>query len=244
MLQMFTFTGVRQIQSRADFIKYESGSGANQAIELRADGQALGTYLPGDSIKLPLTVSLIEVNPAAGCSGTLRVGLGNIISNRLIVSGTLDMAQNTARTLGGRHFQGWAETAAGSSNGVGLRANGATVAVHKIVTYGTTGTARPVVTGTAPGTGVATASPITPRNRLIGGAAPVAYVGFGALTNWAALPTAGELPGAAWLAPHFVTVSSDKEINFERAPLILTGTQVLMVQAQGLLNAFFEWEEL
>lgn len=86
MLQTLTFDGARVINAEASFFRYESGSagGADESIKVRADGQDLGLYFPGDSVELPDRRSMWELVPTtATCRGVVRVGVGRVQSARL-----------------------------------------------------------------------------------------------------------------------------------------------------------------
>lgn len=86
MLQTLNFNGPRQINSKATFFRYESGSagGADESIRVRADGADLGLYWPGDSVELPDPAALWEIVPTTpACVGVLRVGIGRVQSARL-----------------------------------------------------------------------------------------------------------------------------------------------------------------
>lgn len=90
MLQSFSFNGARQIDAKASFFRYDSGSsgGGDESLRVRADGNDLGLYLPGDAITLPAPATRWEIVPViAACAGTVRLGMGSIASARL--SGTV-----------------------------------------------------------------------------------------------------------------------------------------------------------
>lgn len=90
MFQNFKFDASgRQIAAAASFIRYEAetGGAVNAAVKVRADGQDLGEWLPGDSAELPAVVSLIELQPVAGAVGSFRTGVGKISVNRVSLSG-------------------------------------------------------------------------------------------------------------------------------------------------------------
>lgn len=88
MLQTFTFGGAgRIINAQARYFRYESGSanGADESIRVRAGGQDLGEYYPGDSIRLPADAVVWEIAPNnAACAGRVRLGVGNVESSRLV----------------------------------------------------------------------------------------------------------------------------------------------------------------
>lgn len=88
MMQSFGVPAAgRQINTVANFFRYESaiGAGADETIRVRADGNDLGTYLPGDSIKLPVTAKCWDIaplSPTVTC--TVRLGIGRVESSRLV----------------------------------------------------------------------------------------------------------------------------------------------------------------
>lgn len=88
MLQTFNVpAGGRQIDAKANFFRYESSdmAGADETIRVRVDGSDLGTYLPGDSIRLPVDGKRWEVTPASGAQTCIvRLGLGQIETARLV----------------------------------------------------------------------------------------------------------------------------------------------------------------
>lgn len=97
MFQQFNFDGTgRIINARGDYIRYERGNGADVSIRLRVDGQDLGIFIPGDSVRLPKPFSACEVTPVAGAYGLLRIGNGDVRSERLVgdvtVTGTVGIA--------------------------------------------------------------------------------------------------------------------------------------------------------
>lgn len=86
-MQIFNVPALgRQVNAAGTFFRYESAGvdGIDQTIRLRADGQDLGTYLPGDSITLPVRASTWEITPTAATQTALvRVGNGEVQSQRL-----------------------------------------------------------------------------------------------------------------------------------------------------------------
>jgi len=92
MLQNFFFepTG-RSIQMACSYIRYESEvSGAvNPAVRVRAGGQDLGEWLPGDAMNLPTQVSQVEISPVAGATGVVRLAVGNVTVDRVTLAGNV-----------------------------------------------------------------------------------------------------------------------------------------------------------
>lgn len=91
MLQTIGFpAGGRQIDAKATYFRYESANsaGSDETIRVRADGNDLGTYTPGDSIELPVSANRWEIIPASNTNtGTVRLGIGRVASAR--VAGTV-----------------------------------------------------------------------------------------------------------------------------------------------------------
>jgi len=105
MLQTLTFNGWRQINALGSYFRYESGAavGADSSIRVRADGQDLGLFLPGDDVQLPVELALWEITPVTPtCRGTVRLGVGKISSARLV--GTVRVVEelnSNIQTTGG-----------------------------------------------------------------------------------------------------------------------------------------------
>jgi len=84
---LFFPAGGRQVNAIASFFRYESGNagGADESIRVRADGNDLGIYFPGDSIDLPIEARTWEIVPVTAiCTGTIRLGVGRVQSARLV----------------------------------------------------------------------------------------------------------------------------------------------------------------
>lgn len=113
MLQTFTFDGslvgggIRQVDAKGTFFRYESGNaaGADSGLRVRADGNDLGVFYPGDAIdNLPAVVSRWELQPVStACKGTVRIGMGRVSSARLV--GQVELIDGgRARTLANQCF--------------------------------------------------------------------------------------------------------------------------------------------
>lgn len=87
MLQTyFVPVGGRIINAKGRYLRIESVSagGLAEDVRVRADGQDLGTYLPGDALQLPADCSTWEVTPTtASATATVRVGIGSVESSRI-----------------------------------------------------------------------------------------------------------------------------------------------------------------
>lgn len=79
--------GGRQLDMVADFFRYDTAgqAGADETLVISADGNNLGSYLPGDSLKLPSTAKRWTITPANPTqTAMLRFGLGEIWTSRLV----------------------------------------------------------------------------------------------------------------------------------------------------------------
>lgn len=114
MLQTLNFpAGGRQINAKASFFRYEAAAngGSDESIRVRADGNDLGLFLPGDYVDLPVFASTWEVVPVtASTTGAVRLGVGRVNSSRLtgtvaIVDGERAkvFAGNCYRSLGNQN---------------------------------------------------------------------------------------------------------------------------------------------
>lgn len=87
MLQTFEITaGGRVVNAAARFFRYESvnSAGGNELMKIRADGNDLGTYMPGDSITLPFDATTWEITPMSQtATATVRLGIGGVESSRI-----------------------------------------------------------------------------------------------------------------------------------------------------------------
>lgn len=119
MIQSYTFTGSgRQIDAAGVSFRYESGfdgSGVT-SIALRIDGNAVGTFEPGDQLDIPTTAKRWEIVPtSSGCTGTVRIGLGKVTSAKL--SGIVQTVDGgRTRSITGAAFAGYGWMAATASN--------------------------------------------------------------------------------------------------------------------------------
>lgn len=87
MLQIHAFpAGGRQIDAVGNFFRYESctSGGLDETIRVKADGNDLGTFLPGDWVRLPVQAKRWEISAVTPAAyGAVRVGLGDVGSSRL-----------------------------------------------------------------------------------------------------------------------------------------------------------------
>ncbi|MEK8027239.1 hypothetical protein [Pseudaquabacterium rugosum] len=106
MLQSYTFKGGRQIDARANNVRIESVSaaGRDESVNVRADGQDLGIFLPGDGVELPVSAKCWQITPATSDAVvTVRIGAGRINTNR--VTGSVSVIDTTRMmVMQSRHF--------------------------------------------------------------------------------------------------------------------------------------------
>lgn len=235
MFQTFNFTaGGRQINAKGRFFRYESGSasGSDNTIRLRADGQDLGVFQPGDSIELDEPVLTWEIVPTVQqCIGKVRVGMGRISSTAL--SGLVYVIdQSLSKSQVGRQFYGTVARGADAANVAytGVSANNSSVAVRAIVVQSSVAGFVRIGYGTAGGTSQATAAAFP--NKFAGQPASTcrAWSGVAATIN----PTAAELPGEQFVATYSLQANTPYVINLPE-PMILSGTSVLYVNG-GAIN--------
>jgi hypothetical protein len=91
MMNQFTVPVAGRIAHAAGtFFRYESAGteGADQSLRVRADGNDLGLYLPGDALELPEKCSVWELTPVS-CSAVIKIGFGRINTVRSTLVGTV-----------------------------------------------------------------------------------------------------------------------------------------------------------
>lgn len=100
MLQLFNIpsTGAT-LRTKGSFFRYEKAGSADleQRVTVRADGNSLGTYDPGDSIRLPFAAEVWEIKPVGPTqTAVVRIGEGEVQSARLlgVVSVVEDIGAN------------------------------------------------------------------------------------------------------------------------------------------------------
>lgn len=83
----------RAVNAAGIFFRYESagGEGMDPGLRVRADGNDLGVYLPGDAIELPGVAKQWEFQPAS-CSAVIKVGMGKISTVRSTLVGSLSIS--------------------------------------------------------------------------------------------------------------------------------------------------------
>lgn len=240
MLQTLNFKGPRQINGSGTFFRYESGSagGADESIRVRADGQDLGIYWPGDSIELPDERKTWDIIPTTPTTvGVVRVGVGRVQSARLVgnvrvIDGERD------KVASGVCFRGGA-AAPGATNGpfvqvfnpgsstVNLFIQAVRMGALNADSYGigTSGSQLPSLSANA----------TTNLNRS--GPASLAQI---RTDNTGTVQTA-----TRQIAAGYLQASSDSTVVFPRPLLIRPGESAYcyLLGVTNNLRATFEWEE-
>lgn len=99
MLQSFDVPAKgAQITAQGNYFRLEAvnAAGADESVRVRADGQDLGFYLPGDSITLPVSAVRWEVVPITQtATAEVRIGVAGVQSSRMFgVVSVVDSAFN------------------------------------------------------------------------------------------------------------------------------------------------------
>lgn len=92
-MQTFDFDSTgRQVNARGNFIRYEkdNAGAVNPGVRVRADGNDLGVWLPGDWCELPEPASLVELVPVGLAEGEFRIGMGRFGAQRFALVGTIN----------------------------------------------------------------------------------------------------------------------------------------------------------
>lgn len=92
MLQQFKFSGATPIGTLGRFFQYESvqAGASDDGITVKAGGQNLGTYYPGDSFTLPEAVSGWEIAPVTNAVGQVRIGTAHVVTTRVQLAGQVN----------------------------------------------------------------------------------------------------------------------------------------------------------
>jgi hypothetical protein len=86
--------GGRQVDAKATFLRYEKSlvPGADESVRIRADGNDLGLFLPGDSVEIHQAAERWNVTPVdPTTTGVLRLGMGRVTSSRVALAGTVNV---------------------------------------------------------------------------------------------------------------------------------------------------------
>lgn len=100
MIGTFTFGGTgRQVNAYGQSFRYERGNsqGNDVGIRVRADGQDLGVFEPGDNMVLPMAASRWDITPVSTfLTGTVRIGPASMSTSR--ISGEVSIAPSTFKS--------------------------------------------------------------------------------------------------------------------------------------------------
>ncbi len=240
MLQTLNFSGARQVNAKASFFRYESGTagGADESIRVRADGNDLGTFLPGDYLKLPFEASRWELTPlTASAVGVVRLGLGEVGSSRLVgnvrvIDGERD------KVAAGVCYRG-SSAVAGASNGPFIQVNNPPGSLFNLFVQA-------VRMGSlqADSYGIGTSASQLP-NLVAGATANLNRSGPASAGQIRTDNTGTVQTATKQIAAGYVQASSDSTIVFPR-PLLIRPGESAYCYLLGLTNnlrATFEWEE-
>jgi len=233
MLQTVNFSaGGRQINAKASFFRYESGdaAGLDTSVRVRADGNDLGIFLPGDSIELPEAAALWQVTPVlASTVGSVRLGMGRVSSSRLV--GSVNVIDNSAlKTRAGNQYIGLVSVGAavGFVSMIGVWANGKTVAVKSFKISSASAGGVAIGSATNRGTGLGVANGLS--SKLIGAPGSTHAGCYGTIAT--SVPTVGESPG--WSAFGVMNINANTPTELvTNEPIVLTGNMCLAVIGQS-----------
>lgn len=112
MIQQFTIPpGGRIVNAAGTFFRYEQAGpdAVDEALRLRVNGNDMGTYLPGDSIELPILANTWELAQASGSGHVVRIGNGRVITSRTVMTGSVAVTDSgEADSLNRAAFFGFA----------------------------------------------------------------------------------------------------------------------------------------
>jgi hypothetical protein len=248
MLQTFNITaGGRQIDTKATFFRYESvnGGGLDETIRVRADNNDLGTYMPGDEVRIPVAATRWEVVPVSPTlTPIVRLGIGQVSSSR--IAGTVRVVdQGADKTRGMQQFITSISSVAnaGLLSVVGIAPQTVPIAIKRLALSSATAGFAGVYVATGQGT-ANPSYPIAPKNKLMGGVGSTARTTTGncALSQ----PTAGEVPGAAIWFSLYVPANSVVEVPMT-TPMVLNPGSAIIAHGGSInrdLIALFDYEEL
>lgn len=240
MLQTLNFSGPRLVNAKANFFRYESGSagGADESIRVRADGNDLGTFLPGDYLKLPVDASRWELTPTTpATAGVVRLGMGEVGSARLV---------GNVRVIDGERDKVKAGVCfVGNGNTPGVGTNGPFVYVANPAGSGKELFIQAVRLGSSVsdiyGIGCGTSWPVTPT----GGITNLSRSGPASVALMTGNASGFGPAGAQQLGGGYIQASSDVVKVFPRPALIRPGECIYAYigAVNGTIRASFEWEE-
>jgi hypothetical protein len=245
MLQLFAFSGPRIINAQATFFKLETSVavGADEAVRVRADGQDLGTYLPGDSITLPTPSVMWEITPVTATAvGSVRLGMGEVGSARIAGSVRV-IDQGADKTLLGAQYLNSSTVLADAAamSLAGLRPVNRTIALKRIAVQSDTAGNVFIARGQS---GTAVISSQKARNKDFSGAASDGDI-ISAKTATTS-PTPTEIPGWDRWVRVYAPANTAIEVPMT-TPIIMKPGAVLYVSGETLnrqVSAIFDFEEL
>ena len=247
MLQTLPFAaGGRQINAKATFFRYEIGNsaGLDNSIRLRADGNDLGIFWPGDAVELPEPATVWTITPTINSTtGQVRLGVGRVQSARLV--GSVYVIDNGAqKVLDGRQNISVVSSpaVAGQVSALGMYAGTRTTSIRSFAISSTT--AGPVAVGFSTSRGTALGTTQFPVSKLNGAAGALHRAAFG--TAAGSVPTAGEMPG--WSAFGIISLQANTPFQLvTKDPIVISGEYCLAVIGQTVnrdLFAVCESEEI
>lgn len=247
MLQTFTIPSLgRQIDAKASFFRYESGSagGLDESLRVYADGQDLGTYLPGDAVRLPVPASrwnITPVNPAL--VSTVRLGIATVETARLVgnvrvIDSGADKTEALAQFLNSTRV-----AAQAAAVGLSVLVAGARRVAIKRVQIAA-GSTEAVFFGYGSGAPGTVLSSVSANNKRVGGPGSSATV-YSA-TSVVSTPTPLELPGYIFGGRVYAQAYVTLELALT-TPIILQPGQCFLVNGAVINREIcgnFDFEEL
>ena len=232
MLQTFNIDGNgRQIDAAARFFRYEAGDAGGAALEIRvtADGQDLGSYLPGDAVRLPPGVPeatrWVFTPASAALAATVRLGRAEVESARLV--GSVNVIDGNARkTQGGTQFYATLVKGAiaGKVSMIGLQAVTKSLAIKRLALYSAAGGNCAIWQATGAPTDVPSSSSLLNKLNLTASSDSRRVAGEATTTT----PSGAELPGGSRM--FFVLLAPG--VAFElplTTPFVITPGRLLVV---------------
>lgn len=247
MLQTFTFDGTgRQIDAAARYFRYESASasGADESIRVTADGNDLGTYLPGDDVTLPVRATRWTITPLSTANvGTVRLGEA-IVGGRRILGSVRVIDQGAEKTLTGSQFlqSSTASAIAGTVSWVGLRAMTRPLSVKRISLQSDVAGRCYVGRGQS-GTAISSNLKCENKNFALGNNSDAEIITAG---TPAATPTALEIPNWRAAARVYVPANTPTEVPISTPIVVPVGWAVYVSGdvVLRLMSAVFDFEQL
>jgi hypothetical protein len=247
MIAEFGFTSSRLIAARGNRFRYASSNaaslGLSEGLVVRADGELLGTYYPGDSIALPRSIDHWDITAASGAVGTVQIGHGAIESSR--ITGNVKIIDNGAElTMAGKQFLGAAAQAADAAKCsiVGIHATSVAFAIRSIAVTSDVSGAITIL----PATGTPADTPVNK-----GGVTPKVWgqVNDGRIVRWGGLcaatnPTAVELPGKVVNATTTFAIQAGgvREVTLRTPIVVPVGMGFYMVSPVINCGIVANWE--